>query len=116
LPKLIGIPASPGIAIGKVHPIDRRRARVPRFHIAPDQVAAEITRLEHAVRDSVEQLRAIRDAGGAVLLISEELDELLALSDRLVVLSEGRIVGALAHADFGDRVQIGRLIAGAETA
>ncbi len=63
-----------------------------------------------------EQLRAIRDAGGAVLLISEELDELLALSDRLVVLSEGRIVGALAHADFGDRVQIGRLIAGAETA
>jgi ABC-type uncharacterized transport system ATPase subunit len=63
-----------------------------------------------------EQLRAIRDAGGAVLLISEELDELLALSDRLVVLSEGRIVGALAHADFGDRARIGRLIAGAETA
>jgi simple sugar transport system ATP-binding protein len=62
-----------------------------------------------------EQLRAIRDAGGAVLLISEELDELLALSDRLVVLSEGRIVGALARTDFGDRARIGRLIAGAET-
>ncbi len=64
MPKLIGIPASPGVAIGKVHPIDRRRARVPRFHIAPDQVAAEITRLEHAVRDSVEQLRAIRESLG----------------------------------------------------
>jgi general nucleoside transport system ATP-binding protein len=63
-----------------------------------------------------EQLRAIRDDGGAVLLISEELDELLALSDRLVVLSEGRIVGALARADFGDRARIGRLIAGTETA
>jgi simple sugar transport system ATP-binding protein len=63
-----------------------------------------------------EQLRAIRDADGAVLLISEELDELLALSDRLVVLSEGRIVGALARTDFGDRARIGRLIAGAETA
>ena len=63
-----------------------------------------------------EQLRAIRDGGGAVLLISEELDELLALSDRLVVLFEGRIVGALARADFGDRARIGRLIAGAETA
>lgn len=63
-----------------------------------------------------EQLRAIRDAGGAVLLISEELDELLALSDRLVVLLEGRIVGALARADFDNRARIGRLIAGAETA
>jgi simple sugar transport system ATP-binding protein len=63
-----------------------------------------------------EQLRAIRDEGGAVLLISEELDELLALSDRLVVLFDGRIVGALARADFGDRARIGRLIAGAETA
>ncbi len=63
-----------------------------------------------------EQLRAIRDGGGAVLLISEELDELLALSDRLVVLYEGRIVGALPRADFGDRARIGRLIAGAEAA
>jgi phosphotransferase system enzyme I (PtsI) len=62
--KLIGIPASPGVAIGRVHPLDRRRARVPRFHIAPDQVAAELTRLDHAVRDSVEQLRAIRESLG----------------------------------------------------
>jgi phosphoenolpyruvate-protein phosphotransferase (PTS system enzyme I) len=60
LPKLIGIPASPGVAIGKVHPIDRRRARVPRFHIAPEQVDSELTRLDQAVRESVEQLRAIR--------------------------------------------------------
>src|SRR5437763_1320541 len=41
LPKLIGIPASPGVAIGKVHPLDRRRARVPRYHIVSDQVAAD---------------------------------------------------------------------------
>ncbi|HKC58759.1 MAG TPA: phosphoenolpyruvate--protein phosphotransferase [Myxococcales bacterium] len=64
MPKLIGIPASPGVAIGNVHPIDRRRARVPRFHIAPDQTAGELTRLDHAVRDSVEQLRAIRESLG----------------------------------------------------
>ena len=42
MPKLIGIPASPGVAIGKVHAIDRRRARVPRYHITPDQVPAEL--------------------------------------------------------------------------
>jgi phosphotransferase system enzyme I (PtsI) len=62
--KLIGIPASPGVAIGKVHPVDRRRARVPRFHITPDEVAGELERLDHAVRDSVEQLQAIRESLG----------------------------------------------------
>ncbi len=34
----------------------------------------------------------VRERGGAVLLVSEDLDELLALSDRIVVMSEGRIV------------------------
>ena len=34
----------------------------------------------------------VRNKGGAVLLISEDLDELLELSDRIVVMSEGRIV------------------------
>jgi phosphotransferase system enzyme I (PtsI) len=64
LPKLIGIAASPGVAIGLVHPIDRRRARVPRYHIAAEAVAAELERLDHAIRDSVEQLQAIRESLG----------------------------------------------------
>jgi simple sugar transport system ATP-binding protein len=34
-----------------------------------------------------------REAGAAVLLISEELEELLALSDRVYVIYEGRIMG-----------------------
>ena len=34
-----------------------------------------------------------RDAGGTVVLVSEDLDELLNLSDRIVVLREGRTVG-----------------------
>ena len=33
-----------------------------------------------------DQLRAVRDRGGGVLLVSEDLDELLALADRIVVL------------------------------
>jgi general nucleoside transport system ATP-binding protein len=36
-----------------------------------------------------------RDEGTAVLLISEELEELLALSDRIAVIYEGRIMGEL---------------------
>ena len=34
----------------------------------------------------------VREKGGAVLLISEDIDELLELADRIVVMSEGRIV------------------------
>ncbi|HUS63298.1 MAG TPA: ABC transporter ATP-binding protein [Kofleriaceae bacterium] len=40
-----------------------------------------------------DELRAVRKEGVAILLISAELDELLALADRIVVLYRGRIVG-----------------------
>jgi simple sugar transport system ATP-binding protein len=38
------------------------------------------------------QLRRLRDSGGAILLVSAELDEILALSDEIVVMYGGRIV------------------------
>lgn len=53
-------------------------------------------------------LRDFRDAGGAVLLVSEELDELQLLSDRILVMAAGRIVGELAS--DADRREIGRLM------
>ena len=37
------------------------------------------------------RLRAMRDAGGAVLVVSSELDEILALADRVLVMNAGRI-------------------------
>ncbi len=52
-----------------------------------------------------------RDRGGAVLLISEELDELLTLSDRIVVLYDGKVTGEVARGDAGVE-QIGRLMLG----
>ncbi|RJK97383.1 ABC transporter ATP-binding protein [Paracoccus aestuarii] len=39
------------------------------------------------------QIVALRDAGKAVLLVSVELDEILALSDRVAVMFDGRIMG-----------------------
>ena len=47
-------------------------------------------------------LAELRDAGVAVALFSEELEELFNLSDRLVVLYEGRIMGdfPVAKADL----------------
>ncbi|MBN2549146.1 MAG: ABC transporter ATP-binding protein [Anaerolineales bacterium] len=45
-------------------------------------------------------LLAQRDAGTAILLISEELEELLALSDRVAVIYEGKIMGEVEEADL----------------
>ena len=39
------------------------------------------------------RLVALRDAGKAILLVSVELDEILALADRILVMHDGRIVG-----------------------
>ena len=52
-----------------------------------------------------------RDAGRAVLVLSEELDELLVLSDRIAVIYEGRITGTFP-AHLADEEQIGLLMAG----
>jgi ABC-type uncharacterized transport system ATPase subunit len=41
------------------------------------------------------RLRAMRDAGGAVLVVSSELDEIFALADRVLVMTCGRITGEL---------------------
>ena len=64
-----------------------------------------------AVAEIHGRLLAARDAGTAVLLISEDLDELLALSDRIVVISEGRIVFGCDAAD-ADRLTLGAHMGG----
>ena len=56
------------------------------------------------------QLLEARDRGAAVLLISEDLDEVLDLSDRIGVLNRGRIVGEFARP--ADRHAVGRLMVG----
>ena len=52
-----------------------------------------------------------RDSGTALLLISEDLDELMSLSDRLVVIYEGRIIGEMS-AEGADIRKIGLMMAG----
>jgi simple sugar transport system ATP-binding protein len=45
-----------------------------------------------AVAEVHARLRQARDSGAAVLLVSADLDEILALADRILVMSEGRVV------------------------
>ena len=54
---------------------------------------------------------AQRDEGAGVLLVSSELDEIMALADRIAVVCAGEIVGVLDRAD-ATREKVGRLMAG----
>jgi len=56
-------------------------------------------------------IHAACENGAAVLLISSELDELIAVADRIVVLYRGRIMGACA-AEPSERERIGAMMAG----
>ena len=57
------------------------------------------------------ELLKLRDGGCAVLVVSEELDELFEISDRLVVMAQGRLSPALAVAD-ASRALIGEWMSG----
>ena len=53
----------------------------------------------------------MRDKGAAILLVSVELDEILSLSDRIVVMFDGELVGEKINDQVTDR-EIGLLMAG----
>ncbi len=60
-----------------------------------------------------EQLLIQRSEGRAILLISEDLDEVLQLSDRIVVILEGRVMGEVDRGDADPRT-IGLLMSGVQ--
>jgi len=59
------------------------------------------------------RLLEMRAAGKAILLVSVELDEILALADRILVMFDGRIVGELPRAEATE-AKLGLLMAGVE--
>jgi len=64
---------------------------------------------------ATEQVRKVlldqRDHGAAILLISEDLDEILQLSDRILVIYEGQVMGIMP-AEGADVGEIGLMMAG----
>jgi len=69
----------------------------------------DVGSIEYIHRRIVEQ----RDAGAAVLIVSTELDEVLAVGDRVAVMLDGRIVGLLEGAD-ATYEELGMLMGGSE--
>ncbi len=76
-------------------------------------VAAQPTRgLDVASREFVHrQFLAMRDRGRGVAVISEDLEELFEITDRIAVMYEGRVVGTVATSE-ASASQIGLLMAG----
>ncbi|MGH7270398.1 MAG: ABC transporter ATP-binding protein, partial [Polyangiaceae bacterium] len=64
-----------------------------------------------AVHDIHARLRRARHGGTAVLLVSADLDEILALADRVLVMSDGRIAYEVAAAG-ADVTTLGQYMAG----
>lgn len=64
-----------------------------------------------AVAEIHQRLMDVHNAGGAVLLVSEDLDELMTLSDRIAGMSKGRIVYEVA-ASHADRETLGAFMGG----
>lgn len=61
-----------------------------------------------------QQLLAARDKGAAVLLISDDLDEVMTLGDRIAVMFRGQLTEALAASQW-DRPAIGMAMAGLDS-
>ena len=87
---------------------DRVMVVLPMFHINANFYSLAGTALE---RDQCARLVEAADRGVGVLLISEDLEEVLAISDRVLVLFEGRIVHETTAAD-ASREAIGLAMAG----
>jgi simple sugar transport system ATP-binding protein len=58
-----------------------------------------------------QQLMELRNKGGSVLLVSEDLDELMKLADRIVVMSDGQVAHETSRADL-DVAVVGRYMGG----
>ncbi len=84
-------------------------SRKPKVVIVPQPTRG----LDVGATDYVrQQLLEQRQSGAAILLISEDLDEILALSDRIAVIYEGEIVGVLPSREATPE-RLGLLMAGA---
>ncbi len=96
---LVGIAASPGIAIGRCWSVDRRRVRTPKRRLGPDEVEGELARLKTALEVSDLQLAEVKekverkDGSGGTAEHTAIIDmHRMMLKDEMLVLEAQRLV------------------------
>ena len=68
-----------------------------------------------AIERIYEDLMKLKSKGTAILLVSVELDEIMSLSDRIIVMNQGTIVGETNSSDATE-LDIGKMMSGLEKA
>jgi len=84
---LVGVAASPGIALGRTHVIDRQRLSAIERRVAPGEVAGEIAAFKAAVESSRRQLNEVREMAS-----SREMAEHLYIIDTHLLILEDRLL------------------------
>lgn len=87
-----GIAASPGIAVGRVRVIDRRRLSVDEYEIGQSGVAAEIERLREAIARTRDELELLKEQ----LQTSIGDEHLFFIDTHLLILSDERLYAEAA--------------------
>ncbi len=64
-----------------------------------------------AIERIYEDLLRLKDAGTAILLVSVELDEIMSLSDRIIVMNQGKIVGETMGSNATE-IDLGKMMSG----
>ncbi|NTW99573.1 MAG: phosphoenolpyruvate--protein phosphotransferase, partial [Geobacteraceae bacterium] len=83
-----GIAASPGIAMGRLRIIDRRRVDVPEYPIPTEAVSHEINRLGRAIEDTRVELEILKTR----LAETSGEDHLFFIETHLMILADERLV------------------------
>ena len=108
-------PPLPGLAFGKFSGGNQQKIVIGRelLHDPRLLIVGQPTRGVDigAVTRIHDQLITMRNEGRAVLVVSSDLDELMAIADRILVMCEGRIVGEVA-AEAADERNLGLMMAG----
>jgi phosphotransferase system enzyme I (PtsI) len=95
---LVGIGASPGIAIGRCWPVDRRKVRTPKRRLGPDEVEPELARFRTALELSDLQLadvrRKVEEAEGSSAGDHTAIIEMhrMMLKDEMLVLEAQKLI------------------------
>jgi simple sugar transport system ATP-binding protein len=92
--------------------LTRELAHAPKLIVALYPTRGLDARAAAFLRDL---LGRVRDEGAAILLISEDLEELFEISDRLIVLRDGRIAGVFDATAFQTET-VGPCMVGIENA